>query len=240
VAANSPLRQAVEAAIVVSAHVMAREQVFDAAQSMKRLGALTSGRWRAAARDLDRLGEELMTAGTDIAYDLQQRAASLGIEVESLWMAGDAAGTLDMLREEAADHLDEDSSARRLLDESEALFGVSFVEEDVMPDRGRTLVFGWAAPLEPAVWPWQATWVVGDGEEDDAEEELELFEAEEATLPDTLWDDIARDLQIDRVEAREALMAVAEALTRASLLASGQADEDDEDEDQVGLNNGSP
>ena len=74
--------------------------------------------------------------------------------------------------------------------EGEVLFGASFVEDPDLPDRGTTLLFGWPDPLEPASWPWQANWVVGDSDsQDDAEaEELDLFEngeleGDEALVP---------------------------------------------------------
>src|SRR5437899_6199343 len=54
--------QAVQAAIVASAHLAAYEHVAAAAQACQRLGSLTSGRWRSAGRDLASLEEDLQEA----------------------------------------------------------------------------------------------------------------------------------------------------------------------------------
>src|SRR5438067_3539574 len=93
--------QAVQAAIVASAHLAAYEHVAAAAQAFQRLGALTSGRWRSAGRDLARLEEELQTAFATAAAAVESRADELGVPEDALWAVGDAASTLDLLREAA-------------------------------------------------------------------------------------------------------------------------------------------
>src|SRR6185369_8639014 len=169
--------QAVQAAILASAHLAAYEHVSAAAQACRRLGSMTSGRWRSVARDLDGLEDELQTAFANSAEAVTERATSLGLSEETLWTVGDAAATLDLLREAALDELDEDSPAEKLLQGS-VLFGASFVEDPDLPDRGPTLLFAWPEPLSPATWSWQANWVVGDGQDEDAgEDELDLYES---------------------------------------------------------------
>src|SRR5262249_1764689 len=152
------------------------------AEACQRLGRLTSGRWRSAARDLASLEEDLETSLTSASENLTSQAQSLQIPEDALWTVGDAAASLDMLRDGALEEIDEDDEHAGGLLEGDVLFGVSFVEDPELPDRGTTLLFGWPDPLSPASWPWQANWVVGDGEDTaDSEqaEELDLFESGE-------------------------------------------------------------
>jgi hypothetical protein len=230
--APSAVVQAVQAAIVASAHMTAHQHVAAAARACSRLGSLTSGRWRAAARELARLEEDLQTATTHAAEAVAERAVSLGVHDEALWTAGDAAATLDLLREYALDEVDEDSRAAKLL-QGQVLFGTSFVEDPDVPDRGTTLLFGWPEPLSPASWPWQANWIVsGDAQDGDAtEEELDLFETGELEGDDSLLAELADELSCSRSDARVALREAALALTRATLLAGDEDEDEDEDED---------
>jgi hypothetical protein len=225
--------QAVQAAILASAHLAAYEHVSAAALACRRLGGLTSGRWRSVARDLDALEEELQTAFGNAAEALTDRATSLGVNEDVLWTAGDAAATLDLLRESAIDELeDEDTPAAKLLGGS-VLFGASFVEDPDLPDRGTTVLFGWPEPLAPATWSWQANWVVGDGQDvGGSQDELDLFEAGELEGEQPMLAELADELGCSRADARTALRDAALALTRASLLAgSDDADADDEELD---------
>jgi hypothetical protein len=233
-AAPQRVVQAVQAAIVASAHLATLQHVSAAAEACQRLGRLTSGRWRSAARDLASMEEDLQTALTGAAETLESFADDLGVPDDALWTVGDAAATLDLLRESALDELaDDDAPALKVL-EGEVLFGASFVEDPDLPDRGTTLLFGWPDPLEPASWPWQANWVVGDGDrQDDAEaEELDLFENGELEGDETLVAGLTAELGTGADEARTALRNAAMALTRASLLASTGGDEDEEDDDE--------
>jgi hypothetical protein len=229
-AAPTTVVQAVQAAILASAHLAAYEHVSAAALACRRLGSLTSGRWRSVARDLDGLEEELQTAFGNAAEALTDRATSLGLNEDTLWTAGDAAATLDLLRESAVEELeDEDAPAARLLKGS-VLYGASFVEDPDLPDRGTTLLFGWPEPLAPATWPWQANWVVGDGQDDDGtRDELDLYESGELEGEQPMLAELADELNCSRADARTALRDAALALTRASLLAgSDDAEADDE------------
>ena len=234
-AAPQNVVQAVQAAIVASAHLAAYEHVSAAAQACQRLGSMTSGRWRSAARDLATLEEDLQTAFAGAAEELVSRANAISVPEDTLWTVGDAAGTLDLLRESALEELEEDARAARVLG-GQVVFGASFMEDAELPDRGTTLLFGWPAPLDPASWPWQANWVVGDSEANgDAEaeaEELDLFETGELEGEESMLPELAAELSCTTQEARVALRDAAMALTRASLLA-GARDEDDEDEDDT-------
>jgi len=234
--------QAVEAAIVASAHLTTYEHVAAAAQACKRLGSLTSGRWRSAARDLATLEEDLQTAFASAAEVVTERADAVGIPEDALWSVGDAAGTLDLLRTAALEEVEPASRAALIL-EGEVLFGVSFVEDPDLPDRGATLLFGWPDPLAPATWPWQANWVVGDGQdngEDGEANELDLFEAGEPEGDETLLAALADELSCGQPEARTALREAALALTRASLLAGVADDEEDAEELDEDTANGEP
>jgi hypothetical protein len=233
--------QAVQAAIVASAHLAAFEHVAAAAQACKRLGSLTTGRWRSAARDLDALEEDLQAAFATAAEVVTARAEEIGIPEDALWSVGDAAGTLDLLRVAALDEVEAESRAAQVL-QGQVLFGASFVEDPDLPDRGATLLFGWPDPLSPATWPWQANWVVGDGQDngEDAEaNELDLFEAGEPEGDESMLAELADELSCSPEEARIALREAALALTRASLLA-GVADEDDEEDAEEEPSNGEP
>src|SRR5438105_3065748 len=231
--------QAVQAAIVASAHLAASEHVAAAAQAFQRLGALTSGRWRSAGRDLARLEEELQTAFATAAAAVESRADELGVAEDALWAVGDAAGTLDLLRDAALDEVEDGSRPAAVL-RGQIVFGASFVEDPELPDRGTTLVFGWPEPLAPASWPWQANWIVSDGQDNgEDEDELDLFEAGEMEGEESLLAELADELGCSRSDARLALRDAALALTRASLLA-GANDADDEDQEGEEATNGEP
>jgi hypothetical protein len=230
-AAPPAVVQAVQAAILASAHLAAYEHVSAAAAACRRLGSMTSGRWRSVARDLDGLEDELQTAFANSAEAVTERATSLGLSEETLWTVGDAAATLDLLREAALDELDEGSPAEKLLQGS-VLFGASFVEDPDLPDRGTTLLFAWPEPLSPATWSWQANWVVGDGQDEDSgEDELDLYESAEIDGEGPMLAELADELSCSRDDARAALRDAALALTRASLLAGADTESDDDDLD---------
>ena len=224
------LVQAVQDAIVASAHLAAYEHVSAAAEACQRLGSLTSGRWRSAARDLSGLEDQLQTAYANSAETVAGHAAALGVAEEALWTAGDAAASLDMLRDGALAEVDADSQSARLL-QGQVLFGVAFLEDDEVADRGTTLLFGWPEPLSPATWPWQASWLAGDGQENgEDEEELDLYPAGDLEVEEDVVTAVARELEVDTEAAASALVEVATALTRASLLAaSGSEPEFDDD-----------
>jgi len=241
-AAPEHVVQAVQAGIVASAHLAAFEHVAAAAQACQRLGSLTSGRWRSAARDLSSLEEDLQKAFATAAETLSSRADELGVPEDALWTVGDAAGTLDLLRESALDEVEEDDELGAKVLEGELLFGASFVEDPELPDRGTTLLFGWPEPLSPASWPWQANWVVGDGQdEDSATDELDLYESGEIEGEGPLLAELADELSCSREDARTALRDAALTVTRASLLSAvedSSESEDEDEDDENGAHNG--
>ena len=233
-AAPQRVVEAVQAAIVASAHLAAYEHVAAAAQACQRLGALTSGRWRAVGRDLVKQEDELQTAYARAADVVTARAEEINVPEEALWTTGDAAATLDLLRDDALDELDEDSPAARVL-RGKVIFGASFVEDPELPDRGTTLVFGWPEPLSPAVWPWQATWVLGDSQDDgEDQDELDLYDAGEMEGDEPLLAELVAELSCSRQDARTALHDAALALTRASLLAGTTEEAEDEEDSDNG------
>jgi len=230
--------QAVKAAIVASAHLAAFQQVAAAAEACTRLGTLTGGRWRSAARDLDSLEEDLHVAFADAAEVVGVQAEETSLAEDALWSVGDAAGTLALLRLAALEEVDADSRAARVL-QGEVLFGAAFVEEPELPDRGTTLLFGWPEPMVPAAWPWQANWVTSDGVDGESSE-LDLFEAGEPEGEETLLSELAEELSCTPHEARTALREAALALTRASLLAGAADEEPDVDDGDEEPANGEP
>src|SRR5438309_1823825 len=90
-AAPQAVVQAVQAAIVASAHLAAYEHVAAAAQACRRLGGLTSGRWRSVARDLDGVEDELQTAFANAAEVVTDRADKLGVRDDARTALRDAA-----------------------------------------------------------------------------------------------------------------------------------------------------
>jgi hypothetical protein len=235
-AAPQSIVQAVQTAIVASAHLTAYEHVAAAARAVQRLGTLTTGRWRAAGRDLARLEDELQTAFANAADVLGSRAQAIGVPEETLWTVGDSASMLELLRDRALDEVEDESRAARVL-QGQVLFGTSLVEDAELPDRGTTLLFAWPDPLSPASWPWQANWVVGDNQdngeadEDDEANELDLFEAGEMEGDEAILAELADELNCSRADARVALREAALALTRASLLTDATESEDEEEEE---------
>src|SRR5215471_3686438 len=105
-AAPQRVVRAVQAAISASAHLAAYEHVSAAAQAVQRLGSLTSGRWRAAGRELSDLEDDLQSAFSTAAENLGSRAEAIGVPEVTLWTVGDAAGMLDALRDRALDEVD--------------------------------------------------------------------------------------------------------------------------------------
>jgi hypothetical protein len=222
------LVNAVEAAIVASAHLTAYEHLATASRAVHRLGTLSSGRWRSAARDLQRLEDDLQTCVADVTRDLATRADKLGVDEEALWAAGDAAATLDALREATLQLLEADSIAASLLS-GEFVFGLALVGDSDAPDRGTTLVYSWAEPLTPASWSWQASWISSGLDEDEAAEELDLYDAGELEAGEAMLAGVADQLKSDRSQATAAVRTAAAAFTRASLLlATGAMDEQEE------------
>lgn len=226
------LVEAVQAAIVASAHIGAYEHVLLATRACRWLGGLSSGRWRAAARDLERLETDLHRALPQVTADVGSAASELGIQEDALWTAGDAASELAAFRDRVLDLLEDDTEALGLL-EADLLFGATVVEDPDSPDRGTTLLFGWPEPLAPAAWPWEASWIVSDQadseEDEEAEEELDLFEVGDLEVGERLLEAIAQRFELEPNVAAGVLRDVAAAFTRAALLSGVEGDDEDDE-----------
>jgi hypothetical protein len=251
-AADQTLNEAVQAAIVGSAQLAAHDRISAATIACRRLGALSSGRWRAATRDLERMEEDLHRALDQSAQDIERRANQLGVEPAALWTVGTAGATFDQLRDEAADELEDENDEQALaLLNGGTLFGVALIEDPDTEDQGTTLLLGWADPLRPAIWHWEATWVApmddaeladAEDEDDDDDEdtqELDLWETAPLDVSEELLTAVCQELSVSREEGIAALTAVATAFTRASLLDTFDLlDEEDEEEDESSLGDG--
>lgn len=237
-ASEAPLHQAVQAAIVAAAYATTHERLASAAQACQRLGSLTTGRWRSVTQDLDRIEGELERALADATRDVIRQADIAGVDEEALWTVGEASAALDTLREDALDFVEDEEGPTAKLLGGKLLVGATFLDDPDLPNRGTTLLFGWADPLSPASWPWEATWVSGAADADDededveaAEDELELYETGELEISEGLLDAVAQELGLDQDAAAAAVGEAAAALTRATLLAAMEALDEDEDSD---------
>jgi hypothetical protein len=215
---------------------MALEHVSAAVDACQRLGGLGSGRWRSAARDLQRLEDDLDRALAQSSTDLESHARTLGIQEEALWTAGEAAAELDDLRDDAIE-LASDTQLGAALLRSDLLYGVTFLNGGEDEDGGTTVVFGWPDPLGPAAWPWEANVVAAaPGEGDEVDDVLDIFESGDLAVSDTFVQAVMGELDVDGEQARQALSEASLALTRASL-AHGDG-EPEEDEEEGGATNG--
>jgi hypothetical protein len=226
--ASPTLRTAIDTAILAAAHVNAHQAVTLAFTATQRLGTLSSGRWRSAARDLERLQADLETAFEQVQQDVARQAESLGVDSDDLWSAGEAAAMLEVFQEGALEWLDEDSAADRLLS-GDLIYGVAVLDDPDDDDRGTTLVYTWGDPLRPLAWPWERAFISGSG--DDA---LDLFTAGDVEVSDETLGAVCALLSVQPEVAEKALLEVAEALTRSALLGESDDDEDDEDDDEGG------
>ncbi len=237
-ATEQALTEAVQSGIVAAAYLSAFERVSAAAETCSRLGRLTSGRWRSAARDLEQMRDELERGLEQVTEDVARRAGKLDVPVEAFWTAGDAAGLYDLFREDALEELESDSAAARLL-QTDVLFGATFLDDPDVPNRGTTLLFGWVDPLFPATWSWEGNWIAAEeGEEDSDEEELDLSEVTGLQTGEPLLEEVQRRLEVTPDQAEDALIQVASALTRVSLLTALSDEEELESDTEDASSNG--
>jgi len=128
------LRALIQQGIITAAALDARDDLEIAAASMDRLGALTSGMWRALSRELAAAAERLGRQAAEHLDDLQRRAQALQVDPDSVLTAGVAAGHLDEHRatlESLLPTVDED--VRRLAG-SEVLIGFTIDDAVVVDD----------------------------------------------------------------------------------------------------------
>lgn len=226
------VRKAVDAGILAAAHAATLERVGLAEDACARLGALSSGRWRAAARELAELEESLERSLQDLVEDVRRKGAAADVPEETLWTLGEAAWTYDTLSEDALDEIDEGTAAEKVLD-GDLLYGVAFLDSpEKTEDSGLTLLFHWSEPLSPAVWAWDATWIETGQDAENGQggaEELDLADAAEIQIPALLLAAATGVLESDELTARDALKTIARALTRAWLLPTDEEDQGDEE-----------
>ena len=168
------LRALVEEGIVAAAALNARNDLELAAASTQRLGALTSGMWRALSRELATAAERLDRSTMERMDDIQRRAAVLQVEADDVFRAGEAAAHLAEHRDTLETLLGPDDDGRRLLGPN-LLFGFNLDADDAdddddaddadheadaddddddgesAPHPVRVTLFLWPEPLTPAV-----------------------------------------------------------------------------------------
>jgi len=158
------LRALVEEGIVTAAALNARDDLELAAASTERLGALTSGMWRALSRELATAAERLDRSTMERMDDIRRRAAGLNVEPDDVIRAGVAAAHLAEHRETVERLLtpDADNGARILLgpnlvfgcgidvDEPGDLDDDDADADEPSPLTVRVSLFLWPAPLAPA------------------------------------------------------------------------------------------
>jgi hypothetical protein len=154
------LRALVEEGIVAAAALTARDDLDLAAASMQRLGALTSGMWRALSRELATAAQRLDGSIMDRLSDIERRARTLAVDRETVLSAGFAAGHLAEHRERLDTLVEPAADAHRLL-QPDMLYGfhIDAIDEDddddddddePMPRGERVTLLLWPAPLTPA------------------------------------------------------------------------------------------
>jgi hypothetical protein len=127
------LRALVEEGIVTAAALTARDDLDLAAASMQRLGALTSGMWRALSRELVTAAQRLDGNIMDRLLEIERRARTLGVDREAVLSAGFAAGHLAEHRERLDTLFEPTADAYRLL-QPDMLYGFATdVLEDDLP-----------------------------------------------------------------------------------------------------------
>lgn len=150
------VRALVEEGIVAAAALRARDDLELAAASTHRLGALTSGMWRALSRELVTAAERLERSTAERLDDIHRRADLLEVEVDDVFRAGEAAEHLAEHNTRIETLLGPADDGRQLLGADLLFgFGLDAVTDDddetepASPSVQVTLFF-WAEPLLPA------------------------------------------------------------------------------------------
>jgi hypothetical protein len=236
------LRALVEEGIVTAAALNARDDLELAAASTQRLGALTSGMWRALSRELATAAERLDRSTMERMDDIERRARALHVDADDVAAAGVAAIHLAEHRETLETLLQPDEDAH-LLAGTSLLLGFSIdaledhpdvVDDDAEPGPGSVsvTVFLWPAPLTPAIVSIAPALPGGTDAADEPENmALDLGLAAPAPLLEALA--VASGLAADRVS--QALSALGVACWTAHHLDEQPTDElDDElDEEEI-------
>jgi len=242
------LRGLVEEGIVLAAALNARDDLDLAAASTARLGALTSGMWRALSRELETAAERLDRSALERMEAIERRARALQVDAEEVVAAGVAAMHLAEHRETLETLIQADEDRHRLLgpeglfgyridagdrDDDDDEAGESDADDDDDDDDDdlalmsvRVTLLLWAAPLTPA------TVTIGpSGVDDPGQPEsvgLALGLAAPAALLDAL--SVASGLSAERVP--EALSALAVACWTAHHLDDQPPDDFDADDEE--------
>ena len=247
------LRGLVEEGIVTVAALNARDDLELAAASTQRLGALSSGMWRALSRELATAAERLDRSTMDRMDDIERRARSLHVEADQVVAAGVAAAHLAEHRETLETLVQPDQDARRFL-EPNMLYGFSidahdaetvFVrpqpeeetgdtsgppddDDEVAPGSVLVTLYLWPAPLTPAsvlIAPSIPGGTDGSFELKDVALDLGL------SAPDLLLDALSLASKLPADAVNRALPALAVACWTAHHLDEVAQDEDEEEED---------
>jgi hypothetical protein len=239
------LRALVEEGIVAAAALNARDDLELAAASTQRLGALTSGMWRALSRELATAAERLDRSSMDRLEDIERRARSLHVEADDVVAAGVAAMHLAEHRETLETLVKPDNDAHRLLGPN-MLFGFNIEvvdEEDDKDDEDepspvpvRVSLLLWPAPLTPASVTIVPSLLDGVSLEPE-NVQLELGLSAPEPLLDAL--SIASDLSSDRLHQALSNLAVA-CWTAHQLDEMPPEDEEEEDTDDDVEGDGGP
>jgi hypothetical protein len=147
----------------------ASEDLATAAASLHRLGTLTSGMWRALARELATAAERLDRQTQEHLDEVQRRARALDVDPDAVMAAGMAAAHLEEHRETLGAQLPKLEHDVRRLAAPEVLLGFSVDDEVLLGDDEdldatdagsdaaesphlaiRIWLFMWSAPLTPA------------------------------------------------------------------------------------------
>jgi hypothetical protein len=228
---TGPLRALVEEAIVTAAAINARDDLEIAAASTQRLGALTSGMWRALSRELATAAERLDLSTRDRLSEVQRRAVALHVDVDDVIRAGLAAAHLAEHAETLESLIRPDDDVHRLLGPN-MLFGFSIepVDDDALdesdesaPVSERIAVFLWPAPLSPAAVTMVPSLLTSAGDIESLSEDMGLEASSQLT------DALARLTGLPTDGVSQTLSALAVACWTAHHLDENPIDDDDED-----------
>jgi hypothetical protein len=186
--AAAALRSLIQDGIVAAAALAARDDLARAAESMARLGTLTSGMWRALSRELVTASERLDRQSAEHLDNVMRRARAVDVAPDAVLAAGAAAAHLDEHRAALDELLPTLSEDARRLAAPDVLFGFSVDLDDEAsfdnldadqpdpaaggapePDEGlgvaiHVLLYVWAAPLNPVYVSIAAAPPKGEGE----------------------------------------------------------------------------
>ncbi len=234
----------IEEGIIAAAALNARDDLELAAASTQRLGALSSGMWRALSRELATAAERLDRATMERVSDIDRRARALQVDPEEVIAVGAAAAHLAEHRERLETLVKPGQDAHQLLS-PDMLFGFSleaplepeWEEEDdeeeedddvVKPPAIDVALFLWPTPLTPAIVSIVPTLLPGATATALTPEDVSLGLALKASP--LLFDALTSTTELSADSATQALIALAVACWTAHHLDELPPDDDDDDE----------